>query len=219
MSKSDELLTKMRSVRPCSKLGNDWTDADYLEHFESQCIATATGCLEWQGGLCKGPPHKNGPTCKGYPIGGYRGKAVRLTRLILGWKLGRPLTRSERACHSCDNTVCISHEHLWAGTDKDNMQDAGAKRRWPRQYRDHCINGHPRSPENMTHHGREKKLGCKQCNHERYVREWPKKRERILARLRVRRAQKRANLLERRSYVPEPNRDDPLDPEDVPLGR
>lgn len=156
--------------RPMLKGASDWSDADYLEYYKSKCIVTEKGCWEWQGWKCLGKGMKD--RSRGYAEGNYRGKKYRLSRLLLGWKLGRPLTKEERACHECDNPPCINQDHLYPGTDKKNMQDAGRKRRWPRQYRDTCIHGHPRTPENAVRHGRAQKLQCRVCLKERWKRAW-----------------------------------------------
>jgi hypothetical protein len=34
-----------------------------------------------------------------------------------------------QVCHSCDNKKCINPEHLWVGTQKENIQDAKNKNR------------------------------------------------------------------------------------------
>lgn len=36
-------------------------------------------------------------------------------------------------CHSCDNKKCCNPEHLWVGTQKENIQDAKRKGRLPDQ--------------------------------------------------------------------------------------
>lgn len=50
------------------------------------------------------------------------GKRVRVTRLV--WEiLEGPIPDGMWVLHSCDNTKCISIEHLFLGTPQDNTQD------------------------------------------------------------------------------------------------
>ena len=40
-----------------------------------------------------------------------------------------PVPEGMNICHTCDNPKCVSPKHLFAGTQKDNMQDMVKKQR------------------------------------------------------------------------------------------
>jgi hypothetical protein len=149
------------------------TDAEYLADWKANCIITESGCWEWQGWQTRSKGMKNAE--RGYPGGSYRGKRARLHRLVLSWKVGRPLKTEEFTCHSCDKPNCINPDHLSIGTPKSNMQEAGAKRRWPRQRKEFCKNGHPRTPENLRFEP-PNSWDCKMCGtvKNRKKAGWPK---------------------------------------------
>lgn len=66
--------------------------------------------------------------------------------------------------HRCDNPKCVRPDHLFLGTQSENMADKTQKGRAiaPNKGKSHCKYGHPRTPENLTppFNGRS---GCKVC--------------------------------------------------------
>jgi hypothetical protein len=74
------------------------------------------GCLEWTGAITKG----------GYGHLHLGDKFVYAHRLSFELS-GGVLPEGYFACHSCDNKKCINPEHIWAGTNSENLKDAQAK--------------------------------------------------------------------------------------------
>ncbi|NJC06534.1 hypothetical protein GGQ97_002327 [Sphingomonas kaistensis] len=57
-------------------------------------------------------------------------KKTRLATHVSLELAGRPQpSPSHMACHTCDNPICTNPEHLWWGTQAENMQDAKTKGR------------------------------------------------------------------------------------------
>lgn len=52
-------------------------------------------------------------------------------------------------CHSCDNPSCVNTEHLFVGTQSENMTDCYTKRRFRNMKKTHCKRGHELSGNNL----------------------------------------------------------------------
>ncbi|WP_350339401.1 HNH endonuclease signature motif containing protein [Paramicrobacterium chengjingii] len=132
------------------------------ERLYSSLISTENGCLEWTGAS----------------VGGYgnihvNGKSTLTHRLA--WELAHgPIPNGMVVCHTCDNPPCCNPEHLFIGTQADNVRDMVSKRRHMNSRRTHCRNGHEFSEDNtaIDHRGNRRCIACSRA----YQREWDRTR-------------------------------------------
>ena len=59
--------------------------------------------------------------------GNFRGRSA--PRAVFEMLNGEQPTHIGVVLHRCDNPACVNPNHLWKGTQKDNMQDCSSKRR------------------------------------------------------------------------------------------
>lgn len=84
-----------------------------------QKVQIGTSCWEWIGGRGAGGR---------YGVVGVRGKPWLAHRL--SWLLFRGEDPGDMCvCHKCDNTFCVNPDHLFLGSQKDNVEDMENKQR------------------------------------------------------------------------------------------
>lgn len=132
---------------------------DPLERFWAM-VRKGKGCWEWQGSRLP----------RGY--GSFR-LGTRSTdpkeyahRIAWAWKNG-PIPLGMRVLHHCDNPGCVRPDHLFLGTQADNVADMDAKGRRvnPSSLKTHCPQGHPYDDANTCHYRGERR--CRACNRQR----------------------------------------------------
>ena len=94
------------------------TPENYLKSKGFKLRQAPGECLEWDGSVNN----------KGYGRLTYRGDSWYAHRRA--WVIcNGPIPDGLQVNHHCDNSLCVNPEHLYLGTQKDNMQDASRRGR------------------------------------------------------------------------------------------
>lgn len=114
-------------------------------------------CLIWRGYTLP----------KGYGLISYQGKPMQTHRLA--WKLAfGEIPPEMHVLHTCDNPPCCNPEHLFLGTNQDNIDDKMRKGRHNNgmSERTHCIRNHEYTESN-TYYTPSGARQCKACRRQR----------------------------------------------------
>lgn len=131
LAKGDSTLPSVTLVRSCDTVGcvnyAHYAESEYdtmtvEEFFRAKTKLMPNGCLEWQGS--KNP---NGYGGMMYTWGD--GRRVWSLSHRVAWHLAYGVEPTENMLHKCDNPSCCLVDHLFNGTQKDNVDDMVSKGR------------------------------------------------------------------------------------------
>lgn len=115
----EEALKVSPTYRLTSDISIAYVNNDFelmLHAVQSKSRVNETGCWEWQG-----------ETRSNYPVHTYKGKRLKMHRVMVEMKYGYPLG-TQHSHHMCANSICVNPEHLQPVTHRENAAEMLARR-------------------------------------------------------------------------------------------
>ena len=135
-------------ARPMPEIEPGWCRRFHLNY-----IKDGANCWQWTG-------YKNSQGYGRIYIGRVSFPAHRIA-----WHLANNYAEpgDHLVCHSCDNPGCVNPDHLFLGTDSDNVKDMVDKSRHPAMTKTHCKKGHKLDGLSFDNRRKKKVRYCRQC--------------------------------------------------------